>query len=75
MEQPSFFGTDKVRSTITSLTDATPRTFDTFRDLYADVHESRILGGLHYRFSMNAGRMIGAKVSKQLTKKYFTPVE
>ena len=71
----SFFGTDKVRSTITSLTDATPRTFDTFRDLYADVHESRILGGLHYRFSMNAGRMIGAKVSKQLTKKYFTPVE
>lgn len=70
----AFFGTDKVRSTITSTTDITPRTFDSFRDLYADVHESRILGGLHYRFSMNAGRVIGTKVSRQLMKKYFTPV-
>jgi hypothetical protein len=71
----AFFGTDKVRTTITSTTDATPRTFDTFRDLYADVHESRILGGLHYRFSMNAGRVVGLKVARQLTKKYFVPAE
>ncbi|HET9267733.1 MAG TPA: vanadium-dependent haloperoxidase [Vicinamibacterales bacterium] len=71
----AFFGTDRVRSTITSTTDITPRTFETFRDLYADVHDSRIFAGLHYRFSMNAGRVVGTKVSRQLTKKYFSPVQ
>ena len=43
--------------------------------MYEDVHESRILGGLHDRFSMNAGRFIGGKVARQLTKKYYTPLE
>lgn len=70
----AFFGTDRVRTTITSTTEIHPRTFDTFRDLYEDVHESRIYGGVHFRFSMNVGRVIGAKVSRQLTKNYFVPM-
>lgn len=71
----TFFGTDKVRTTITSTTDSHPRTFESFRDLYNDVEESRILAGLHFRFSMNAGRVMGAKVSRQLTKSYFVPMQ
>ena len=70
----AFFGSDAVTSTIDSAVTQTAATFARFSDLYQDVHEARILGGLHYRFSMNAGRRIGRDVSRQLTRHYFTPV-
>jgi len=70
----AFFGSDAVTSTIDSAVTQTAATFARFSDLYRDVHEARILGGLHYRFSMNAGRRIGRDVSRQLTRHYFTPV-
>jgi hypothetical protein len=73
----AFFGTDRIRSTVTSTIGGSgfTRTFNRFSDMYADVHESRILAGLHYRFSMNVGRVIGSKVSRQLVKNYFTPMK
>jgi len=70
----AFFGSDAVTSTIDSAVTQTSATFARFSDLYQYVHEGRILGGLHYRFSMNAGRRIGRDVSRQLTRHYFTPV-
>lgn len=69
----AFFGTDRVVSFIDSTTDPHVHTFASFREMYNDVHEARIPGGLHFRFSMNIGRVIGSKVSRQLTKKYFVP--
>lgn len=69
----SFFGTDHVTSTIESLVTNTSFESARFKDVYRYVHEARILGGLHYRFSMNTGRRIGRDVSKQLTHHYFKP--
>jgi hypothetical protein len=73
----AFFGTDRVPSTITSTVAGAgaPRAFERFKDLYADVHEARILGGLHYRFSMNAGRALGAKVARQLVRTEFVRID
>jgi hypothetical protein len=70
----AFFGSDAVTSTIDSAVTQTSAAFARFSDLYQYVHEARILGGLHYRFSMNAGRRIGRDVSRQLTRLYFNPV-
>jgi hypothetical protein len=69
-----FFGTDHVVSTIESAVTHTAVEFARFRDIYRDVHEARILGGLHYRFSMNAGRRLGRHVSNRLTRHYFRRV-
>jgi hypothetical protein len=71
----AFFGTDSVSSAIDSTVTGTTREFPRFSDLYRDVHEARILGGLHYRFSMNAGRTLGTKVTRQLVQNYFRPQE
>jgi hypothetical protein len=71
----SFFGTDHVTSTIESLVTSTSFESARFKDLYRNVHEARILGGLHYRFSMNTGRRIGRDVSRQLTHQYFKPAK
>ena len=69
----AFFGSDHVVSTIDSAVTGTARTFARFSDIYRYVHDGRILGGLHYRFSMNAGRTLGMKVTQQLVAKYFRP--
>lgn len=68
-----FFGTDRVTTTIDSVVTGTTRTFDRFTDLYDDVHRSRILGGIHYRFSMEDGRQLGRHVANQIARDYFQP--
>jgi hypothetical protein len=50
------------------------RTYDRFSDLFADVFRARILGGIHYRFSLEDGGELGKHVAKQMVKNYFDPV-
>lgn len=69
----SFFGADDIVSAIDSTATGTARQFDRFGDMYLYVHEARILGGLHYRFSMNAGRRLGRHVAHRLVRHYFRP--
>jgi hypothetical protein len=68
-----FFRTDRVPSTIDSAVTQTSVEFARFKHLYRSVHEARILGGLHYRVSMTAGRRIGRSVSRHLTRHFFRP--
>ncbi len=72
-----FFGTDEVTTTIDSTyPGAGPaRTYEQFSDLYADVFRARILGGVHYRFSMEDGRALGRNVARQMARNYFQPVD
>jgi hypothetical protein len=58
-----FFGTSEIATTVDSAVTGTTRTFATLDELAQDVNESRILGGLHYRFSIEAGKEIGRKVA------------
>jgi len=71
----AFFGTDHVTTTVDSNVTHTALTFDRFKDVFAYVYEARILAGLHYRFSMNAGRQLGRQVSAWLVRNQFKPVE
>jgi VCPO second helical-bundle domain len=63
-----FLGTDKIDLDIRGSTDATGnlnrvRHFDTADELRNDVVNGRLWGGLHYRFSTEAGVQLGQKVA------------
>lgn len=47
------------------------RRYHSAQEYIDDVTESRILAGVHYRFSANAGRDAGVKVGKLAVERYF----
>ncbi len=51
------------------------RRYHTAQEYIDDVTESRILAGVHYRFSADAGRDAGVKVGKLAVERYFRPVK
>ena len=55
--------------------DALLRRYDTPREYIDEVTESRMLGGVHYRFSIDAGRKAGMDIGKLAVERYFKPVE
>jgi len=58
----SFFGTDEMTFSITSVAAAAvqkTRTYDRFSDAAADVVDARILQGIHFRFADAVGRRQG----------------
>jgi VCPO second helical-bundle domain len=64
-----FLGTDQIDLDIRGSTNATGnldmvRHFDTADELRADVVDARVWGGLHYRFSTEAGVQLGRKVAQ-----------
>jgi len=59
----AFLGTHRIEYTVPSLTGLGDRTFKTVRDLEKEVGNARIWGGIHYRFSVDAGINIGRKVA------------
>jgi len=63
-----FLGTDQIDMDIHGSTDGTGnlnrvRHFDTAEELRADVVNARTWGGIHYRFSTEAGVQLGQKVA------------
>lgn len=50
------------------------RRYDTPREYIDEVSESRLLGGVHYRFSIDAGRDAGMAIGKLAVERYFKPV-
>jgi hypothetical protein len=74
-----FFGTTQVAWTITTSKIAVPRVEQTAR-AYADletlkqeIFDARIWGGLHWRFSTDAGSEIGGRVAAHVSKHFFGP--
>jgi hypothetical protein len=77
-----FFGTKKLDITLTSTSVVavtppvlTAHDFSNIDDIVRDVINGRIYGGMHYRFSGNAGAEIGRHVSRYVAKHYFRPVK
>jgi hypothetical protein len=73
----AFFGTDKVRFTLTSrapgVTDKT-RTYDRLHDIVKDVDWARVLVGFHFRNSDMQGSALGRKVGRNVVDHYFQPL-
>jgi hypothetical protein len=69
-----FFGTKRVRITLTSAVTGTSRTFDNTDDLIREIIDARVFGGMHYRTSGVHGAVIGRKVARLVAARYFHPV-
>ena len=50
------------------------RRYDTPHQYIDDVSESRILVGVHYRFSVDVGRQMGAQIGTLARQRHFRPV-
>jgi PAP2 superfamily len=70
-----FFGTKKVTITLTSTVTGTSRTFNNTDDLVKEIIVARIYGGMHFRTSVVRGKVMGTKVAKLVSKRYFLPLE
>ncbi len=55
--------------------DALLRRFDSPRDYIDDVSESRLLAGVHYRFSVDAGRDAGIALGKLAAQRQLLPLD
>lgn len=77
----NFFGTTDVSWTLTTSKVAVPRvektarTYDDLETLKRDIFNARVWGGLHWRFSTEAGNDIGARVAGHVTKHFFRPLK
>jgi hypothetical protein len=67
----AYFHRDRVTFTVRSTTTGTSRTYDSFSAALADVTEARILGGLHFRYSMRHGAVLGHQVTDHILHRYF----
>ncbi|HEX8246601.1 MAG TPA: vanadium-dependent haloperoxidase [Pyrinomonadaceae bacterium] len=71
----AFYGTKKVRVTLSSTVTNTTRTFDNTDDLVKEIIDARIFGGMHYRTSGVHGTVIGKKVARLMNRRYFQPLQ
>ena len=71
----NFFGTKRVRITLTSAVTGTSRAFDNTDDLIREIIDARIFGGMHYRTSGVHGVVLGKKVARFVADNYFHPVK
>lgn len=72
----AFFGSDHIRSTVSSTVAGAggPRQFTSFSAISLDVQDARILAGFHFRFSTDAGQMLGSNIGRRLARHVLTPV-
>jgi hypothetical protein len=75
-----FFGTNKVRWTLTANKAAIPqlvrteRTYENLNVLMREISDARVWAGLHWRHSMMHGAQIGRKVAKYVSDNFFRPI-
>ena len=66
----AYFHRDRVTFTVTSTTTGTSRTYRSFSAALDEVTEARILGGLHFRFSMRDGERLGRNVAERVLRRF-----
>ena len=77
----SFFQSPDVTWTLETSKAAVPRldkTERTFTNLYAletNIQNARVWGGLHYRFSINTGELIGDGIASVVLSQHFRRIE
>jgi len=69
----SFFGTKKVTFEWDSTVTNTMRRYATTDDIVREVFDARVLGGMHYRNSVEIGAHIGRKTAQWMMRDHFEP--
>jgi hypothetical protein len=70
-----FNGTSAVHFVLDSAATSTTHVFESTGDLRAEIVNARVYGGMHYRFSGEAGAAIGEQVADYVAANYFRPVD
>ncbi len=70
-----FNGTSAVHFTLDSAVTGTTHVFENTGDLRAEIINARVYGGMHYRFSVQAGARIGEQVADYVAANYFRPLD
>src|SRR5262249_1143407 len=66
-----FNGTNTVHFVLGSSVTGTTRVFENTNDLRAEIINARVYGGMHYRFSVETGAIIGERVADYVAGNYF----
>lgn len=70
----AYFGTSKLAVTVDSAVTGTKQEFADIHDWEANVGDARIYAGIHYRFSVRQGLILGHKVAHNVAAHYFRPI-
>lgn len=70
-----FNGTHLVHFALDSAVTGTTRVFERTDDLRAEIVDARVYGGMHYRFSGEAGARIGEQVADYVNANYFRSID
>jgi hypothetical protein len=66
-----YFGSRNVPTTLTSTTTNTTRSFATTQVLRDEIADARVFGGMHVRYSVEDGEVIGLKVANLVARRHF----
>lgn len=67
----SYFGTPRVKLTVSSSVTGTTHIFYSTRDWQQEVFVARIYAGFHYRHSLREGFKLGYRVADQINRNFF----
>lgn len=70
----SLFGTKRLTFSFDSSVTGTTHAYGSVDEFFGEVADARIHGGMHFRFSVEKGRVLGMQVAKWIDHHYFTPL-
>jgi hypothetical protein len=70
----SLFGTKQLSFSFESSITGTTRAYSSVDDFFDHVRDARIHGGMHFRTSVDRGRVLGMRVAKWIDHHHFAPL-
>lgn len=71
----SLFGTKRLSFSFSSSVTGTTHAYTSVDEFFDEVRDARIHGGMHFRTSVDAGRVLGMQVAKWIDHNHFSPLE
>ena len=69
-----FFGTDRMKLTVTNPEAQITRSFARFSEIAQSVEDARVWAGIHFRSADIDGTQMGRRVAEYALKNYMRPV-
>jgi hypothetical protein len=70
----SLFGTKRLSFSFTSSVTGTTHAYTSVDEFFDEVRDARIHGGMHFRTSVDQGRVLGMQVAKWIDHHHFAPL-
>jgi hypothetical protein len=69
----SHYRTPRVPFTWTSTVTGTARSYDSVQEMIREIKDARVHGGMHFRYSNDAGATLGRRTAHWVVRNYFRP--